>query len=318
MDTLWWAGLLLWAGVGVVARVVGVHGMGQQVQGEDRLRSVWWPALSDGLRRAGAEGLVPESDLAMGFYGDVFRPAGQMLSTDTPPYTARDVEDGFEQELLLEWWREAARTDPAVVAPDATNTLVATPRTAQAALRALSGSKFFANVALRRMVADLKQVRAYLTDQEVRERVRERVMAQVGPETRVVVAHSLGSVVAYEALCALPGHGVRALVTIGSPLGIRNLIFDRLQPAPAETRGPRTGLLPGGRVVKTGVWPGGEDLAWTNLAGTGDTVALVKDLRLLFGERLRSGVLENGMHAHDATSYLTDALCGKAIAEGLA
>ena len=48
-----------------------------------------------------------------------------------------------------------------------------------------------------------------------------------------MVGHSLGSVVAYEALCAHPEWPVRALVTLGSPLGIRNLIFDRLVPAPA-------------------------------------------------------------------------------------
>ncbi|MFE6872658.1 hypothetical protein ACFVFS_39720 [Kitasatospora sp. NPDC057692] len=286
-----------------MARVVCVHGMGQQVRGEDRLRSAWWPALSDGLRRAGAaEGLLAASDIAMGFYGDVFRPAGQLLTAGELPYTAQDVEAGFERDLLAAWWRAAAEVDPEVVPPDAADTLVATPRSVQAALRALSGSRFFANVALRLVVADLKQVRAYLTDTKIRERVRSRVMAQIGPDTRVVVAHSLGSVVAYEALCALPGHGVRALVTIGSPLGIRNLVFDRLQPAPAEGRG---------------AWPGGDDLTWTNLAGTGDVVALVKDLRPVFGERVRSALLSNGTHAHDATSYLTDELCGRAITEGL-
>ncbi|MBP0449198.1 hypothetical protein J5Y04_06505 [Kitasatospora sp. RG8] len=281
--------------------------MGQQVQGEDRLRSVWWPALSDGLRRAGAEGLVAEADVAVGFYGDLFRPPGQMLATGDLPYTARDVEDGFERELLATWWRSAAEADPEVVPPDAGDTLVATPQSVQAALRALSGSQFFANVALRYVVADLKQVRAYLTEQRTREQVRARVTARIRPETRVVVAHSLGSVVAYEALCALPGHGVRALVTIGSPLGIRNLVVDRLQPSPTGT----------GR-ERRGAWPGGDGLTWTNLAASGDVVALVKDLRPLFGERLRSATLSNGVHAHDATSYLTDALCGKAIAEGLA
>ncbi|ROR33846.1 hypothetical protein EDD39_7668 [Kitasatospora cineracea] len=290
-----------------MARVVCVHGMGQQVQGEDRLRSVWFPALSDGLRRAEADGLLSESDVAMGFYGDLFRPAGQLLAAGDPPYTAGDVEVGFEQELLAAWWQAAAETDPAVVAPDADETLVAIPRTVQAALRALSGSKFFANLALRAVVADLKQVRAYLTDQQTREQARERVMAQISPDTRVVVAHSLGSVVAYEALCALPGHGVRALVTIGSPLGIPNLVVHRLQPTPEQD----------GKAVR-GAWPGGEQLVWTNLAATGDVVALVKDLRPVFGEQLRSAVLSNGTHAHDATSYLTDALCGKAIAEGLA
>ena len=48
--------------------------------------------------------------------------------------------------------------------------------------------------------------------------------------TEVIVAHSLGSVVAYEALCAHPEWPVRNLVTLGSPLGIRNLIFDQLVP----------------------------------------------------------------------------------------
>ncbi|MDP5315296.1 hypothetical protein [Streptomyces poriferorum] len=284
-----------------------VHGIGQQVQGEERLRSAWWPALSDGLRWAGAEGLVTEADVAVAFYGDLFRPAGQFLSAGDPPYTAGDVEEGFERELLAAWWQAAAEVDAEVVPPDAVDTLVATPRSVQAALRALSGSKFFADLALRAVVADLKQVRAYLTDQETRDRVRGRVMARIGTDTRVVVAHSLGSVVAYEALCALPGHGVRALVTIGSPLGIPHLVVHRLRPAPTGT----------GRTVR-GVWPGGENLVWTNLAATGDVVALVKDLRPVFGPRVRSALLSNGSHAHDATAYLTDALCGRAIAGGLA
>jgi pimeloyl-ACP methyl ester carboxylesterase len=129
------------------------------------------------------------------------------------------------------------------------------------------------------------------------------VTALIGPETRVVVAHSLGSVVAYEALCALSqrgGHGVRALVTMGSPLGI-GMIFDRLDPAP--------GL--------TGCWPGGEQLVWTNMVDHGDVVALEKDLRPRFGERMAGHVVFNGSHAHAATNYLTDRRTGTAIRRGL-
>ncbi|MFE6962113.1 hypothetical protein [Streptomyces sp. NPDC057696] len=291
-----------------MARVVGVHGIGQQVQGEGRLLALWWPALNDGLRRAGADdGLLDASDVEMAFYGDTFRPAGQLLAVADLPYTADDIEDGFERELLAAWWRAAADSDPEVVPPDADDTLVSTPRSVQGALRALSGSRFFANIALRHMVADLKQVRAYFTDPTVRNTVRNRVAAAIGEDTRVVVAHSLGSVVAYEALCALPSHQVRALVTIGSPLGIRNLVFDRLDPAPA---GPRK--------EARGAWPGDKELVWTNLAGQGDVVALVKDLRSGFGDDVRCALLTTGTHAHDATAYLTDELCGKAIAEALA
>ncbi len=107
---------------------------------------------------------------------------------------------------------------------------------------------------------------------------------------------------AYEALCAMSGHPVRALVTLGSPLGIRNLVFDRLDPAPL-----------GGQ----GRWPGSEGLVWTNVADSGDVVALEKDLRGRFGDRVRIALVHNGAHAHDATSYLTDKLTGVAIAGGM-
>ncbi|MBT1093526.1 hypothetical protein [Streptomyces sp. Tu102] len=289
-----------------MARVVAVHGIGQQLLGEDTLLTGWWPAMADGLRRAGAEEVVSRSDVVMAFYGDLFRPPGEVLVVGDPSYTAADIEEGLERELLAAWWRAAAESDPGVVSPDAADTLVATPRSMQAALRALSGSRFFAGVALRAMVSDLKQVRRYLTDPGLRDAARERVLDAIGEDTRVVVAHSLGSVVAYEALCARPGHGVRALVTIGSPLGIPHLILHRLEPKPV-------GL--GGAV--RGVWPGGEQLAWTNIADEGDVVALVKDLRPSFGDGLHGVRVNNGARAHDATAYLTDALCGHAIVRGL-
>lgn len=203
-------------------------------------------ALSDGLRRAGFDGVLSQPDVAMAFYGDLFRPAGEFLAVGDPRYTAADVEVGFEQELLLAWWRAAAQSDSGVVPPDAQDTLVSTPKSVQAALRALSGSRFFANVALRSMVFDLKQVHRYLLDAELREKARGRVLDTVGEDTRVVVAHSLGSVVAYEALCARPGHGVRALITVGSPLGIPNLILHRLEPKPLKLGGSARGC---GRAV---------------------------------------------------------------------
>ena len=300
-------------GRGVLVRVVCVHGIGKQLDGEQTLLSQWRPALQDGLTRADAAGLLADTEVGMAFYGDLFRPGGQPLAVGDPHYRASDVEPGFEAELLLEWWQAAAAAEHQVGAPGA-NTLVRTPESVQAALRALSHSKFFGGLALRTLVFDLKQVRHYLTDPELRAAARARVTRLISPDTQVVVGHSLGSVVAYEALQALNasdtgegpkdgrGHRVRALVTLGSPLGIRNLIFDRLQPPPG-----------GGR----GAWPGGPGLAWTNVVDAGDVVALVKDLRPVFGAQLNGYVVHNGTHAHDAGAYLTDPLTGAAIAAGL-
>ncbi|MEU2514476.1 hypothetical protein [Streptomyces syringium] len=278
-----------------MALVLTVHGVGKQLLGEESLLKEWRPALVDGLRRAGGPELSPQ-DVAMGFYGDLYRPPGRPLAVGDPLFTAADVEDGLEQDLLFAWWRAAAARDERVVAPGA-DTLARTPQSVQAALRALSRSRFFSGVAWRAMISDLKQVRRYLTDQQLRAAACDRVAGALREDTRVVVAHSLGSVVAYEALCALPGHGVRALVTLGSPLGIP-VIFDRLVPEP-------------------GRWPGGDALEWTNVVDHGDVVALVKDLAPQFGPRLASMVVQNGSHAHDATAYLTDPCTGRAIAGGL-
>ncbi|MEW2387862.1 hypothetical protein AB0933_05815 [Streptomyces venezuelae] len=281
-----------------MARVVCVHGIGQQHVGERQLYASWRPALADGLTRAAAPPLA-EKDVTCVFYGDLFRPPGRTLSVQDPPLDASDIAEGLESELLLQWWAEAARTDTAVLPPDA-RTLARTPRAVQRALNALSRSRFFADVALRSLVLDLKQVRAYLTDPAVRVEVQRRVAAAVTDDTRVVVGHSLGSVVAYEALCAHPEWPTRALLTLGSPLGIRHLVFDRL----------RVGV--DGR---PGDWPGRVE-HWTNIADAGDVVALVKDLRPLFGERVRGHLVHNGSKAHDVSRYLCTEEAGRAVGEG--
>jgi hypothetical protein len=243
------------------------------------------------MARAGA--VAPEVRYA--FYGDVFRQPERVLGGE-PPYAASDVEPGFEHDLLMAWWEEAAQTDPGVPTPD-TRMLARTPRSVQSALNALSGSAFFTGMAERLMVSNLRQVRLYLTDPDLRRKATARVSAEIGPDTAVVVGHSLGSVVAYEALCAHTEARVAAFVTLGSPLGVRNLIFDRLIPEP-------------------GRWPGNVR-SWTNVADEGDVVALVKDLRPLFGGSVRSILVHNGSRAHDVTRYLTAEAVGRAIAEGL-
>lgn len=282
-----------------MAQIVGVHGIGQQLKGRNTLKAVWLPAMRDGLERADA--LVPADEaVTCAFYGDLFRTKG--LGLGDPPYTARDVADGFEQELLGAWWRSAVETESQVRGPE-DKTKLRTPDPVQRALHALSRSRFFAGLSERALIRFIKQVRRYFTEPELREQACERIAREVDADTRVLVGHSLGSVVAYEALCAHPGWPVRTLVTLGSPLGIPNLIFDRLQPAPVNGRG---------------AWPGGV-ARWVNVADRGDVVALVKQLRPCFGdvERVEDLRVNNGAKAHDISPYLTAAETGHAIAAGL-
>ena len=122
-----------------VARVVLVHGIGQQLKGQYELLGEWLPALRDGLSQAGSAGLAGPDDAAVGFYGDLFRLPGHSLGIGDPLLTAADVNIGLEAELLEAWWTEAARVDRAVDPPDA-DTLARWPKSVQAALLALSSS----------------------------------------------------------------------------------------------------------------------------------------------------------------------------------
>jgi hypothetical protein len=282
-----------------MARIVAVHGIGQQLKGPHTLKETWLPAMQDGLALAGAAVSAAE-DLVCAFYGDLFRRSGTK-GVGEPSFRAGDVEEGFERELLAAWWEEAAVTEPQVPGPGR-KTKLRTPDSVQRALNALTGSQFFAGLGERALIGFIKQVHRYFAEPQLRAQVTDRVAREIGPDTRVVVGHSLGSAVAYEALCARQDAPVRALITLGSPLGIRHVIFDRLQPAPA-----------GG----VGAWPGGV-ASWTNIADDGDVVALVKQLRPLFGQRVEDLRVHNGAKAHDIGPYLTAKETGRAIAAALA
>jgi hypothetical protein len=280
-----------------MARIVSVHGIGQQFEGSHKLHETWLPALRDGLDLAGTK-LPNPDDLICAFYGDLFRPSGKAALV--PPYDADDVQKVWELDMLQAWWEEASRCEAQVRGPDA-QTKVRTPTIVQRALNALSQSKFFAGLAERALIFDLKQVYRYFHEPAIRKGIRVRVEEVIGNDTRVLVAHSLGSVAAYEVLCAHPEWNVDTLVTLGSPLGIRNLIFDKLDPCPTNERG---------------AWPGSVN-HWFNVSDVGDVVALVKSIKGPFGDHVEDRSIFNGASAHDVTRYLTAKETGDAVATGL-
>jgi hypothetical protein len=118
----------------------------------------------------------------------------------------------------------------------------------------------------------------------------------------VSTSNSLGSVVVYEYLARYRPPQVELLVTLGSPLGIPNLVFERLTPAP-------TGAV--------GVWPGGV-AGWVNVADADDHVALRKQLAPLFpapdgGAGIQDRLVDNGDDPHASSRYLNAEPTGAAL-----
>ena len=230
--------------------IVGIHGIAQQFRGGYQLGSVWYDAVRDGLTVAGhravAEALAP-TDVEVAFFGNLFRPSGSM-AVQEPPFSAADVQSGAERDLLTVFYEAAVAKDSSLGVPE--GAMPAGRAAVQVMLQRLARSPTFARMAERAFIGNLKQVTAFLTDPTVKENVLARVREQMSADTRVVIGHSLGSVVAYEYLCHDCPASVELLVTLGSPLGIPNVVFDKLTPSPA-----------GG----TGAWPGGL-AAWVNVA----------------------------------------------------
>jgi pimeloyl-ACP methyl ester carboxylesterase len=150
------------------------------------------------------------------------------------------------------------------------------------------------------MIGNLKQVSLYFGDAAIRETAKQKLLSIIRDDTKVVIGHSLGSIVAYEALCELASRPVQTFITIGSPLGL-DPIFSKLNPAPKDGFGK---------------WPTGA-AAWTNIAATRDPVAAIKQLAPLFGDRVVDKLIDNETQAHDVVPYLTARETGEAIASGL-
>jgi hypothetical protein len=172
---------------------------------------------------------------------------------------ADDVEflDEDAQDLLVDWIDQLA---PAGVPQG--------PRTARARGAADWLVRHMGKQALGAALKFVREVSTYLGSEPRRQQAREAVAGTIagvfagnGDRARIVIAHSLGTVVAYETLWQHPELEADLLVTLGSPLAMPSVIFDRLDPEPVDGRGQRPPSV----------------AAWANLADIGDIVAIPRD-----------------------------------------
>ncbi|RDD85884.1 alpha/beta fold hydrolase [Streptomyces parvulus] len=238
-----------------------VHGIGSSRDPKAE-RDSWLAALAIGARKAGhsSEGsALAENafcDTAFAYYGDLFT-SPQAQGAATPDATAGESE---ELRRLLEGMIDAQLAgDPDMgerrVLQHARVELMADQQTQGSGdlirrlvnvcttLLALPGMRRGGQwVSGRLMAGDLAQVTRYLSRAEaddagstLDECIRERMLSFLnGDRPTVIIAHSLGSIVALEALHQHRG-AVPLLVTIGSPIGMRTVVLPRLQPQPPAT-----------------------------------------------------------------------------------
>lgn len=284
-----------------MVNVVGVHGIGQQQGGRLQMVTPWQAALGDGVERARGRNFAKPT-LDIGYFGDLFladvnRPDG--VTSKAP--AAEDLI-AFDDDMVA--FFEEVQDDVVPV-----DDVVADLPRAKKGMRELPipvarlagwlDTKF--EVAGKLLFfGDLTQVRRYQRDEGLANGVQERVRDALNEgRPQVLVGHSLGSVVAYEALCLIPRHGVTTLVTLGSPLGLRSI---------------RTALRPEAAQVIPGLPPG--VTTWVNVYDAHDPVALGGPLEPHW-TGVVDRVVDNGKKPHDALAYLGKRETGEPIADHL-
>ena len=307
-----------------MADIVLVHGIAQEQRSADDLEAEWLPSLAGGLRNAGhphladrvhreANATPSAVSVRMAFYGALFL-APDRQGPDAGELTPE--QQRLADELAVGWLTNATHsTHPrdAAEAERDLRALRADPRDAQgpraavgrsiAALDRLPWLTRGGLATLGLTSRTLAQVTNYLTDERVRGDALNQVHEHLTRDTRAVIGHSLGSVVAYEAVRSLPSEPpLPLLITLGSPLGMSS-VNRRLRQPPGYPLALRR---------------------WVNLADRDDIVAARPDLLTLFdSDRSTTArfdstyTVDNGAEPHRAGFYLTKPSCGQALAEAL-
>jgi hypothetical protein len=297
-----------------------------QRQVPDLLRAEWNRHLADLLGRtpwgkANRESVAAWSEADLAFWGDLFA-----WTNDRPP---PEATKGFDLAALREGFYKIPRAG--VLAADAAATfsehlgrptnLVATffdNYVMQTAIYMNDGAAFGPDPDVVRenpavfgpnpeaLIAEMRRGR------DAYELVQDRVRMQLAKDPQIVIAHSLGSVIAYEALCERK-HNVHTFITIGSPLATPELILRPLKKRVARRLGRDPSLpLP---------WP--NVMAWVNFFALADVwcvpvprLAPVVDSQIRDVE-LHHGTMLDSHETHLLTSYLTHDAIGDAIAEAI-
>ncbi|PWU48196.1 hypothetical protein DLJ47_28830 [Micromonospora sp. S4605] len=232
--------------------------------------------------------------LDLAFYGDLFLPDRGGPSTKSGDATSLlDLMDEKELSEVSEALADVVSAgDLAVAEAEVGKAYTRTPRWAQALLRAVDRRCGAAAGVL--YLGVLRQVRHYLTDGDLKTQVDARVADTVGTSCRVLIGHSLGSVVAYEYVRQHPGQGVQLLVTLGSPLGLR-MVRERLQVEQLAV--PR----------------------WVNVRDVRDPVACAGELRRWWPQidERDELVVDNSGDAHAIERYLNRRATGEVLISAL-
>lgn len=195
--------------------VIGIHGLNNKPE-PDVLRDWWTTAMAEGFSR-NCEGQSPNFDFVLAYWADLMYPAPVALSEVAEPYVA------------------AAGSGPLPRAGRSIRSIAETriKEGVGKVLEKVFGAPVAEGVVRDALEAKMPDLHRYQHHRAARDAIRARLREALrsAQETRgqiMLIAHSMGSIVAYDVLRAagrtLPGLRISHFVTLGSPLGLTEVM----------------------------------------------------------------------------------------------
>lgn len=208
-------------------KLVYIHGRDQQDKIPAAMEKEWTDALKTGLSKQQLT-LPEETEIIVPFYGDLLRDLLAQLEDqeDIEGLVARgslnDSEEIAFYKLLKEIADQAGITPEQIDELDDANLKERGWEHHRPVLLLLRAIDRYTGIGAGQIKQKTYDVFCYLTYDGIRRQVNELVKAAIPKEPVVVVAHSLGSVVAYNILYDLSAeYTITKLITVGSPLGVK-------------------------------------------------------------------------------------------------
>lgn len=208
-------------------KLILIHGRAQAGRNPVEVKKEWTDALVYGVTRANAK--MPELDIEFPFYGDELEELVKKIEVPLiqhahPMGDVEEEEPGLRGEILMEIAKSLGVTDADIdreFEGQANEMGMMNWRGVHAVLRALDRIPGLNSDFIDSFTRD---VYVYLAYPGVRRKIDQIVLNAFDQGPCVVLAHSLGTVVAYNVLSQrLASPECVRLITVGSPLGIRGI-----------------------------------------------------------------------------------------------
>lgn len=199
-----------------ISEVVLIHGRSQEGKDPEELKEVWVKSLKEGLRLKGLK--IPEGvRFRFPYYGDALKSCTEekLMRSEREMTCEAGIMLEIAKGLLDEkTWNELFFASKSLD--------LFSDENFQKLLKLLERNSELSAACLRYFVRDAA---VYLSRKSVREKIDNMVIKELASGTKIIIGHSLGSVIGYEVLTKADG-GIKSIslfMTLGSPLGLSSV-----------------------------------------------------------------------------------------------